>query len=64
MGSGTVMVTAKVEMNLRKTPLKQIKYLAMGGQGEGKVRMTGVCLRVAGRKMAEPRELGTGGVRS
>lgn len=41
MGSGTVMVIVKIEMNLRKTPpLKQIKYLAMGGQGEGKVRMT------------------------
>lgn len=40
MGSGTVMLTVKIEMNLRRTPLKQIKYLAMWGQGEGKVRMT------------------------
>lgn len=61
MGSGTEMVTAKIEMNLRKTALKQIKYLVMGGQGEGKVGMTGVCLRVAGREIAKHREVGTGG---
>lgn len=55
MGSGTVMETMRIVMNIKKESSKINQVLGNGRPREGRVRMTGACLRVAGRRMAKQR---------
>lgn len=54
MGSGTIMETMRIVMNIKKESSKINQVLGNGRPREGRVRMTGACLRVAGR-MAKQR---------
>lgn len=42
-------MTVRIDMNLRKSPLRQTRSLVKGGQGEGESRMALVFLWVAHR---------------